>query len=247
MPNPTSSHRPSGWEATLLAALLLAPIGLLAWSLADRPAPPSSLLIDTGRGPGAFSPGPPWLYGKAGARYTLTLHADLECPYCKNYFPILKSWIDKQPDTTLEWSHLPLSIHEPAATELALLAECVGDAEGHAAFWNAAAWIYRHTRSDGRGLPTGASYPGITPAVKACATSERAKSVIRAQAQAAAAENIVATPTVKLHDNETGRSLLLPGPVDGDALLSAIDLVSADEISARAGDKLPADFVGKPR
>lgn len=247
MPNPLPSHQPFGWGAVLLGVILLAPLGLLAWHLADRPASQLSLLADTGRGFGVFPPGPPWLYGKAGARYTLTLHADLECPYCKTYFPLLKSWIDKHPDTMLEWSHLPLPIHEPAATELALMAECVGEAEGHAAFWDAATWIYRHTRSDGRGLPPGVTYSGITPTVKACVTSDRAKSVVRAQMQAAAAENIDATPTVKIRDSETGKSLLLPGPVDGDALLSALDLVSADEISARAGEKLPADFVGEPR
>lgn len=241
------SHLSTCWAGALLGATLLAPLGLLAWHLADRPVSPLSQLTETGHGFGSFSSGPPWLYGKAGARYTLTLHADLECPYCKAYFPILKSWIDNHPETMLEWSHLPLSVHEPSATELALLAECVGEADGHAAFWDAATWIYRHTRSDGRGLPPGMNYPGITAAVKTCTASERAKSVIRAQVQAAAAENIDATPTVKLHDNETGKSLLLPGPVDGDALLSAMDLISADDMPAPASHEMPADFVGEPR
>ncbi|WP_425529941.1 hypothetical protein [Stenotrophomonas maltophilia] len=38
---------------------------------------------------------------------------------------------------------------------------------------------------------------------------------------------INATPTVRLDDGLTGKSLLLHGPVEGDALLSALDLVSS--------------------
>src|SRR5258708_3921169 len=39
-------------------------------------------------------PGPPWIYGKGDARFTLVEYADLECPYCQAYFPIVRRWID---------------------------------------------------------------------------------------------------------------------------------------------------------
>jgi len=48
---------------------------------------------------------------------------------------------------------------------------------------------------------------------------------IRAQTTEAMAQRIAATPTLKLRDNASGKTLL-PGPIEGDALLSAIDLLA---------------------
>src|SRR3546814_6547647 len=46
--------------------------------------------------------GPPWLYGRADARFTVVGYADLECPYCRAYFPALKRWIDAHPERSEE-------------------------------------------------------------------------------------------------------------------------------------------------
>lgn len=235
MPKRPFSFPPFGYGVAFLAMVLLIPLALLAWYLAERRVSPLDAPASTGESIASFSAGPPWLYGQAGARYTVTLYADLECPYCKAYFPILKSWIGSHPDTMLEWSHLPLPSHEPAATELALLAECAGEAGGHSAFWNAAAWIYQHTRGDGHGLPRGMTFPGVTSAMESCIVSDQAKSVVRAQVQQATVEGIDATPSVKLHDSKTGKSLLLSGPLDGDALLSALDLISGADTEESMG------------
>src|SRR5699024_6766679 len=89
--------------------------------------------------------GPPWLYGQhPDARFVVTIYADLECPYCKSYFPVLRSWVDRHPEVEFQWRHLPLAFHEPAATRLAVTAECMGEVEGHAAFWDTVAWIFLH-------------------------------------------------------------------------------------------------------
>lgn len=171
--------------------------------------------------------GPPWLYGRPGARYTIIEYADLECPFCRSYFPILKRWIDAHPEVNWQWHHLPLAIHEPAATAGARLVECVGAASGQAAFWQALEWAYANTRGNGQGLPEGLTYPDITPAAKQCLASDRPDALIHAQAEEAAQNGVSVTPALRLRDRETGKSLLLNGPVEGDALLSAIDLLSA--------------------
>ena len=89
-------------------------------------------------------------------------------------------------------------------------------------------WVYAHTRGDGRGLARGLRYPDLTPDAQQCLDSERPDAVIRAQAaEAAAQQHIAATPTLRLQDRQSGKTLLLRGPVDGDALLSAIDLLAA--------------------
>jgi protein-disulfide isomerase len=41
--------------------------------------------------------GPPWRYGRADARFTVVEYADLECPFCRAYFAVLKRWIDAHP------------------------------------------------------------------------------------------------------------------------------------------------------
>lgn len=185
----------------------------------------------------SLPPGPPWRYGNADARFTVIQYADLECPYCQAYFPILRQWIDANADVNWQWHHLPLASHEPAATEEARLAECAGETGGHAAFWRTVGWIYEHTRGDGRGLPAGSSLPGMTHALQACLASERADAVVDAQADEAAREGIAATPTLRFVDHQTGRSLLLPaGAIEIDALSSAIDWLAASN-----GDSIVAD------
>lgn len=218
-------------------------IGLLVWWLGH------SLQDDGPIAEASAIAGPPWRYGRMDARFTLIEYADLECPYCQAYFPILRHWIDANPDVNWQWHHLPLPMHQPAATQEARLAECAGETGGRTAFWNTVAWIYQHTLGDGRGLPSGAQPPGMTPALDECLASTRPDAVIRAQAEEAAQAGIAATPTLRLIDNQTGSSLLLPGAVEGDALLSAIDLLasSSDESATTETQsgipEMPADTV----
>src|SRR5262245_19091791 len=70
----------------------------------------------------ATSAGPPWVLGNAHARFTLIAYADLECPYCREYLPTLRKLIAEHPDLNLQWHHLPLASHEPAATQAARFA-----------------------------------------------------------------------------------------------------------------------------
>lgn len=210
-----------------LVALALTLLCLGIWYLANQSGSPTKTGTEN-TATQHFKAGPPWRYGSADARFTLVLYADLECPYCKNYYPLLKAWVVRHPETNLQWHHLPLPVHEPAASRQARLAECAGESVGHAAFWQAVTWIYQETRSDGAGIPDNKQYPALTPAMQSCLDSTRTEANIQAQASEGSREGITATPTVKLRDNQNGHTLVLPGPVEGDALLSALDLLSAD-------------------
>lgn len=195
--------------------------------------------------------GPPWRHGHPEARFTLTLYADLECPFCKDYYPTLMAWIDRHPKANLQWHHLPLGIHGPAATRLARVAECAGEAGGHSSFFAAVSWLYRHTRGDGQGLPAELRYPGLTPAMQGCLDSERPQAIVRTQADEATHSGITATPALRLADRRTGKALLLQGPVEGDALLSALDLIASNgaegAITAEATEMLAAPSGDMPR
>lgn len=217
-----------------VAALLAAAVWLRA-----RPQIPAASPVAT-----VQPAGPPWRYGRTEARFTVIEYADLECPFCRAHFAVLKRWIDAHPDVNLQWHHLPLAMHEPAASKGAQLVECVGEAGGHAAFWQAVEWVYAHTRGDGQGLPEGLRYPDLAPAVQRCLDSDRPDAVVRAQSSAAAQDGIKATPTLRLQDRQSGKSLLLHGPVEGDALLSAIDLLAAGAVADAPPKEMPADSVG---
>lgn len=143
-----------------IGLLIVATIAVASWMLLRAPHPATEPMSPAAAGFEASKPaGPPWLYGRADARFTVVGYADLECPYCRAYFPALKRWIDAHPEVNWQWHHLPLSMHEPAATAGARLAECAGETGGHATFWQAVAWLYSNTRGDGQGLPPALSRP----------------------------------------------------------------------------------------
>lgn len=169
----------------------------------------------------------PWVFGRSDARFTVVEYADLECPYCRAYFPELERWIEEHPQVNWEWWNFPLAMHDPVASHEAQLAECVGEVGGDQAFWHAVAWIYQHTRGDGAGIPSGMRVPGNSRAVNACLDTRKALRIIRAQAEQASLLHIVGTPTLRVLDHETGRTLELQGPAAGDSLLSAIDSLAA--------------------
>lgn len=211
-----------------LGWLVLAVLMLVLWN------PPRS----PHTGSGSAASGPPWTYGPADTRFTLTLYADLECPYCQGYLPQLQNWIDHTPEVNLQWRHLPLPLHDPAATQQARLVECVGEAGGATEFWRAIAWVYKNTRSNGQGVPPELVFPDHSTALQNCLNSDRPDAVIHAQKAEAAGSGLTATPSLQLADNLTHNTLQLQGPISGDALLSALDLLATP-----ATPEMPADLV----
>jgi protein-disulfide isomerase len=142
---------------------------------------------------------------------------------------VLRQWIDAHPDVNWEWHHLPLSIHDPAATRAAELAECAGQTGGNHAFWETVAWLYEHSQDGRARLPSTELSPttASSKAVQECVQAGRLQARIQTEADAAAHEGVTATPTLRLLDRRSGKSLTLRGPIEGDALLSAIDLVGS--------------------
>ena len=232
----TRRHRVLGAITVTVASALLA-----GW-LAGMPSP--ELADDVG-----FTSGPPLaVWRRAGLALC---HHHLRRPgvsALQVLFPCPQSVVDRHPQTTLLWHHLPLPSHEPVATRLAVMAECMGTFEGPAGFWRTVEWIFLNSRGNGRGLPNDVNIPSETPAVQACLTSDTPLEAVHTQTRLAAQAGIDATPTLKLVDRATGEELLLSGVVEGDALLSALDLLSVigDRRSHPSG-VLPADIAGQPR
>lgn len=167
---------------------------------------------------------PPWIYGKRDSRFSIILYADLKCPYCRDYLPVLIDWIDAHHDVKLQWHHRPLEAHEPSASAEAVRTECAGRVGGGEEFWRAVTRSYSNA----------AYAPPTSAAFDKCVSDGAAAAWVNAQAADATANGISATPTLILVDAETGETLKLEGPVPGDLLLSALDLlVSPGEFSAQ--------------
>lgn len=170
----------------------------------------------------------PWIFGPSEARWTITEYADLECPFCKTYTPELKAWVLQQSDVNLQWHHLPLDIHGPAAQREAKQVECAGKLGGTGAFWEATAQVFDRTHSNGLGYEGHLDVTGVDGAdLEACAGGDaKIASLIRQHIQEASKAGIAATPSLLIRDNKSGKTIRLEGAVDGTALLSAIDWLS---------------------
>ena len=168
---------------------------------------------------------PPWIYGARTARFTVVEFADLQCAFCRMYFPTLHAWIDAHPDVKLEWRHLPLAEHQPAATQAARLAECAGEFGGPQLFWWTVEWLYQHPSTQ-IAHPEGLYPASAARAIHSCLQSDRPDTIIRRQMTEATQDAITATPTLRLLDQRDGRAITLMGMVSPDALSSAIDALA---------------------
>lgn len=245
VPRPRDRRHRLAPTAVLVGLLGAAVVAYWASSTrrADAPVAISAPLATVQSGAAS---GPPWTLGPASARFTVVAYSDFECPYCQRYLPHLMRWVGETQDVALRWHHLPLPGHEPAASQSAHLAECLGEAGGATAFWQAVTWIYQNSRGDGQGISPDKTPVGVTPDVQACLASERPQAIVRAQAEEAAAAGVHATPTVQILDRATGQAVTLAGPVEDDVLLSALDwLASNGHQSAQSeNNEMPADEVG---
>lgn len=163
--------------------------------------------------------------GPANARYTLELYADLECPFCRDYYPSLLKWAQGRKDLNLEWRNLPLNIHDPVATKEAEIATCAGFIGGRESFWETTDFIFKNSTGNGGGLPaSGANIPGIDPVkLNQCVASARYAGFLRQQIAEAQQRGITDTPSLIITDHGTGRTVILAGPADENVLLSALD------------------------
>lgn len=164
----------------------------------------------------------PWIVGPRNARFTIVAYLDLRCPYCRTYLPQLLAWTRAHRETNLQWHHLPLTDHEPEATSLARLAECAGIAGGDEAFWSAVTWLYQSdsgSRSDLLRHVESINQERFAQ----CVDGLEPDALIRNQAESALSAGIAGTPSLRIVDTVRATELTLAGPVESDALLSAID------------------------
>ncbi len=141
---------------------------------------------------------------------------------------MLRDWISAHPEVRWQWHHLPTAGGSSAALQLARVAECAGESGGNTAFWATAEAIFQHSPGEGMGID----------GIEACLGSSRPGSIVQEHIAAAAKEGITATPTLKLIERMSGKFIVLQGPTEGDALLSAMDLLNASSTQS-----IPANLI----
>ncbi len=166
------------------------------------------------------------LYGDAGARFSLIVWLDPECPYCK--------LLGSQPQHVVDGSGgrvnlavrlYPLPFHGPNAVLAATTALCVGDQAGITGYYRFLdAWMAR-TGSNGRGIAAGkgngdpvadlAATAGARDrdALAGCTTSTRTGERLARDVKSGDVAGIEGTPAIALRDNRGGHTIMVSGAI----------------------------------
>lgn len=156
------------------------------------------------------------VYGSLTARFTLAEFSDLECPYCKGLQGTLKEIVDRSKGAVnWQFRHMPLSFHNPAATNEAHAAECYAEQFGNRGFWVMLDEVFLKSGGNGSGLPdlddTVRKLGADMDAFQACMSSNRYKDHILDQAKLGAKLGATGTPATVVIDNLTGKKEFIKG------------------------------------
>lgn len=121
--------------------------------------------------------------------------ADFECPACGSISPVLKAYVEENPEVaTLEYNHFPLNQH-PNALPAAVAAECGGEQDR---FWEVEKRLFENQDRLGEGL-----YLEIAQELElnqtkfeACLNDESVKTKILLSRQEGMQRGVDATPTL---------------------------------------------------
>ncbi len=73
------------------------------------------------------------IYGNPNATVTIVEYSDFECPYCKQFQPVLKQIVDES-NGSVRWIYRNYPLHQHSFEEL-IAAECVAKIKGNDAYW----------------------------------------------------------------------------------------------------------------
>lgn len=172
-------------------------------------------------------PGGKKIYGNLNARFTLVEYSETECPFCLKHQPTMKNLVDQSKgNINWQWKHLPLSFHNPAAIQQAIVGECVAEQQGNRAFWVYIDEVFKKSAGGGKGvadLSLLVEEMGVDMGeLRKCIGSNKMRDVVEADMEQAAQFNISGTPATFVVDNQTGKTHLISGAQPAGAFMATI-------------------------
>lgn len=162
------------------------------------------------------------IVGSLSAPVKIVEFADLECPFCKEFHPVLEQ-VQKQYATSVAWvfRNFPLpQLHSKAPHE-AQAAECAAKLGGNSVYWQYIDTLYSVTPGnnglDPAELPQIASQVGLNVNdFNSCLSGTYGQSLIDAQSQEAQAMGAQGTPFIVV-------SLANPLPASAQSVMNAVN------------------------
>lgn len=185
------------------------------------------------------------VYGNPNARFKIYEYSDVECPYCKNFFPTPKEVSDlSNGQVSVTWKNFPLGFHDPKATQEAVAVECAFKLKGNRAAWVALDRLFETTRSNGQAsfvLDNFATEMGLdTAQYLNCIADPATIKAVQKDKDQAAAEGVGSTPTTIIVDTLTGQKERLSGAVGPDVLMNTIEAMNSNSTKLKPIQTKPA-------
>ena len=177
------------------------------------------------------------IIGNPNAAVKIVEYSDLECPYCKEFHPLLHKIIEdygKQGDVAWIYRHFPLLSKHPKALAEAHASECAAEIGGDGAFWKYIDKVFEVSPTnnglDLALLPKIAETLGLdVEAWTKCQDSNKFRPLIEAQLNDGIQSGITGTPTSFII-SKSGKVYPLGGWINYDALKQIIELAIADKL-----------------
>ncbi len=159
--------------------------------------------------------------GDKNAKVSIIEYSDFECPFCKQFHPIVKSMIDEyKGKVSWVYRQFPLDSIHPNARKEAEASECAAE---QGKFWEFTDKIFERTKSNGYGfalddLPKLAKELGLdTNKFNQCFTSSKYASHVEEQLQSGIKAGVKGTPGSFINGLE------IPGAVPAQELKKVVD------------------------
>lgn len=185
------------------------------------------------------------VYGNPDARFKIYEYSDVECPYCKNFFPTPKEVSDlSNGQVSVTWKNFPLGFHDPKATQEAVAVECAFKLKGNRAAWVALDRLFETTRSNGQAsfvLDNFATEMGLdTAQYLNCIADPATIKAVQKDKDQATSEGVGSTPTTIIVDTLTGQKERLSGAVGPDVLMNTIEAMNSNSTKLKPIQTKPA-------
>lgn len=164
--------------------------------------------------------------GNTNARYVLIEYSDLECPFCKQFHPTAKKFLEENAaEVAWVYRHFPLSQLHPKAQKSAEATECAAEQGGNDAFWNMAdSVIEKLPDLELSKLPEVAIEIGLNgDQLQTCLDSDKYSKIIKDGIDTATKANVTATPNLVIYDMKTDKSKTIRGGVAYESLKQTFD------------------------